>query len=147
MEQAVQHPFFQVGVLVTDIEAARAELGAALGLDWSEVVARDVGEWTIRVCFARQGPPYLELIEGPAGSPWDCGGTSRIDHIGLWTDSLDDAKRSVTADGLALEVDGSRLGGKFTYHRGVDSGLRVELLDAAGREAFYERWGLTPPAD
>jgi hypothetical protein len=147
MEVVVRHPFFQVGVLVKDIESARAELAASLGLDWSEVVTRDVGEWTIRVCFARQGPPYLELIEGPVGSPWDCGETSRIDHIGLWTDSLEEAKQAVMQDGLALEMDGSSLGGKFTYHRGVHSGLRVELLDASGREAFYERWGLAPPAE
>jgi hypothetical protein len=145
MREAVTHPFFQVGVLVRDIEAARVELGAALGLDWSDVVVREVDEWTIRVCFCRQGPPYLELIEGPPGSPWDCGGASRIDHIGLWSESLDDAKQSIAEQGLALEVDGSRLGGRFTYHRGVASGLRVELLDASGREAFYERWGLTPP--
>jgi hypothetical protein len=144
-EPAVTHPYFQVGVLVENLEGAREELASALGLEWSEIVEREVGEWRIRVCFAKQGPPYLELIEGPPGSPWETTGGSRIDHIGYWADDLDESKQRLDAAGLALEVDGSKYGGVFTYHRGRTSGLRVELIDAAGRAAFYERWGLQAP--
>jgi hypothetical protein len=145
-EAAVTHPYFQVGVLVEDLEAAREELGNALGLEWSDIVVREIDEWTIRVCFAKQGPPYLELIEGPAGSPWEATGGSRIDHIGYWADDLESSKHRLDAAGLALEVDGAAYGGVFTYHRGRKSGLRVELIDAGGRAAFYERWGLEPPS-
>lgn len=141
-----EHPFFQVGVLVQDIEAARAELERALGVEWSEIVEREIGEWRIRVCFVKQGPPYLELLEGPPGSPWDSSAGSRIDHIGYWTPDLAAEKQRLDEAGLALEVDGSTLGGVFTYHRGRESGLRVELIDDSGRAAFYERWGLEPPA-
>ncbi len=141
----VVQPFFQVGVLVEDLDAARDELGQALGLEWSDIVVRQNGEWEIRVCFAKQGPPFLELIEGPPGSPWEATHGSRIDHIGYWVDDLDASKQRLDADGVALEHDGSAHGGVFTYHRGRQSGLRVELIDTSGREAFYERWGLQHP--
>jgi hypothetical protein len=141
--RSVEPPFFQVGVLVQDIDAARDELSRALGIVWSEVVERTNGDWQIRVCFSKEGPPYLELIEGPPGSPWDSSGGSRIDHIGYWTPDIDEHKRRLEQEGLELETDGSPL---FTYQTGRASGLRVELLDASGRDAFYERWGLDDPA-
>jgi hypothetical protein len=144
-EPAVTHPYFQVGVLVEDIEAAREELGTALGLEWSDIVVRENGDWTIRVCFAKQGPPYLELIEGPPGSPWEATHGSRIDHIGYWADDLGESKQRLDDAGIAMEHDGSTHGGVFTYQRGRKSGLRIELIDASGRAAFYERWGLEPP--
>jgi hypothetical protein len=139
-------PYFQVGVLVEDIEAAREELGRALGLTFGEIVDRQNGEWLIRVCFALDGPPYLELIEGPPGSPWEAVGGSRIDHIGCWTPDIGAGKDHLAREGFALELDGSTYGGKFSYHRGPKSGLRVELLESSGEAAFYERWGLEPPA-
>jgi catechol 2,3-dioxygenase-like lactoylglutathione lyase family enzyme len=142
----VTHPYFQVGVLVEDLEAAREELSNALGLEWSDIVVRENGPWTIRVCFAKQGPPYLELIEGPPGSPWEATHGSRIDHIGYWVDDLDASKKRLDDAGIALEHDGSAHGGVFTYHRGTKSGLRVELIDKSGQAPFYERWGLEPPA-
>jgi catechol 2,3-dioxygenase-like lactoylglutathione lyase family enzyme len=140
-----EHPYFQVGVLVEDLDAAREELGNALGLEWSDVVERVNGDWKIRVCFARQGPPFLELIEGPPGSPWETTHGSRIDHIGYWVDDIEAGKRRLADAGVAIEHDGTKSGGVFTYHRGSKSGLRVELLDASGRAAFYERWGLELP--
>jgi hypothetical protein len=139
-------PFFQVGVLVQRIDEARDELQRALGITFGEIVDRDTGEHQIRVCFSLEGPPYLELIEGPPGSPWDASAGSRIDHIGYWTPEIDAAKRALDREGLELEVDGTAAGGVFTYHRGRSSGLRVELIDGATQPAFYARWGLEPPA-
>jgi hypothetical protein len=142
----IEQPHFQVGILVEDLDAAREELGRAIGVTWGEIVERQNGEWKIRVCFALEGPPYLELIEGPAGSPWEATGGSRIDHIGCWTPDIEASKQQLAADGFALELDGSKYGGKFSYHRGPRSGLRVELLESSGKDAFYERWGLEPPS-
>ena len=145
-ERSVIGPFFQVGVLVQDIEASRDELGRALGLSWTDIVDRDVtDDWKIRICFSREGPPYIELVEGPPGSPWDCTDGSRIDHIGYFAPEIARNKSELEAAGIPVEVDGTKLGGVFTYQRGRDSGLRVELIDAGGRDAFYERWGLEKP--
>lgn len=144
-ERPTVPPFFQVGVLVQDIDGARDELQRALGITFGEIIDRDTGEHRIRVCFSFEGPPYLELIEGPPGSPWDAGAGSRIDHIGYWAPDIAAARDHLDRQGLALEVDGTAAGGVFTYHRGRASGLRVELIDRATQPAFYERWGLEPP--
>jgi hypothetical protein len=136
---------FQVGVLVADLDAARDELSAALGVTWGDALDREVDGWTIRVCFSKQGPPYLELIEGPEGSPWASDGGSRIDHIGYWTADIHRSRDELAGAGLPTEVDGAAAGGIFTYHRGRASGLRVELVDSSARDAFYERWGLDDP--
>ena len=141
-QSPVSQPFFQVGVLVENLETAQEELSQALGLVWSDTVERQNGEWTLRACFSKQGPPYLELIEGPPGSPWEATHGSRIDHIGYWTDGLKAEMRGFDDAGLVLEHDGTSSGAVFTYHRGRESGLRVEFLDASGRAAFHDRWGL-----
>jgi hypothetical protein len=127
------------------MDAARVELARALGLTWTEPLERQSEGWEIRVCFSRQGPPHIELIEGPPGSPWDSTAGSRIDHIGYWARDVGRARDELAAAGVAVEVDGTRSGAAFTYQRGRDSGLRVELIDADTRAAFFERWGLQDP--
>jgi hypothetical protein len=141
-DPAITQPFFQVGVLVENLEAAQQELSDALGITWSQTVERRNGDWTLRACFSQQGPPYIELIEGPAGSPWEPVNGSRIDHIGYWAEDLKATKESFADAGLPIEHDGTGSGAVFTYHRGRNSGLRVEFLDASGRAAFHDRWGL-----
>jgi len=136
---------FQVGMLVQDLDAARVELARALGLTWTPTRERETLGWPIRACFSRQGPPHIELIEGPPGSPWDATAGSRIDHVGYWTDDIATDRDDLAAAGVEVEVDGTPSGAVFTYQRGRDSGLRVELIDRAGRAAFYERWGLDDP--
>ena len=143
-ESPITQPYFHVGVLVNDLEAAQEELAVALGLDWGEPVERELGGWSLRVVYAKQGPPYLELIEGPAGSPWEAVDGPRLDHLGYWTDGLevDSERERLARAGLPLEYDGTQAGGIFAYHRGRRSGVRVELLANSGRAAFHERWGL-----
>jgi hypothetical protein len=141
----VAHPFFQVGVLVRDIEAARAELSNALGVTWGEVVHRVNGDWQMAICFSLEGPPYIALIHAPDGSPWDASAGSRIDHIGFWAPDIERSAAALEDAGMELEIDGRRMGAVFTYHRGPDSGLRVEMIDRSGRAGFYERFGLPNP--
>jgi hypothetical protein len=95
--------FFQIGLRVTDLDVARAELSEALGLEWSEVDEREFDGWPIRVCFSRQGPPFLELIEGPTGSPWDPADGLGLDHLGYWTPDLTRENERLGNAGLELE--------------------------------------------
>jgi hypothetical protein len=143
----VESPFYQVGFVVEDIEAAMAELSASIGVTWEPVRDVTIGEWDIRVSFTVEGPPHLELIEGEPGGPWDTANGSRIDHIGFWSKDVPADKASLVASGLPIHVDGAELGAPhYVYHSAPASGMRVELISSDVRAAFYERLGRPDPA-
>ena len=56
--------FFHIGILVRDVESARADFTARLGVDFEPVHSQQIatGE-TTRFCYSLQGPPYLELVQ------------------------------------------------------------------------------------
>lgn len=136
---------YHVGIVVPDLEAAMEELGTALGLSWPSPQSRTrtfrgpAGCFgaELRFVFSRQGPPYLELIEGVAGTPWEPG--TGIHHIGIWVDDLEDAATRLAEAGAPIEVtyDTPSLE-SFTYHQ-VAGKLRVELVDIARRDVV-EAW-------
>ena len=136
-------PFYQVGVIVPALEPAMEELGTALGLTWGTVVEVDYEPAPIRFVFSVQGPPHIELIEGPQAGPWgETRGGPRIDHIGY--SGVRRRGRQARARGaqLPIDVDGEQLGNPiFAYHRAEHSGMRVELVSDAMRERFYASLG------
>jgi hypothetical protein len=126
--------FWQVGVVVGDLEAAMDEMGRALGLTWGEVKVRDELGPPLRVVFSDQGPPYFELIEGPPGSHWDGSAGSRLDHLAYWTDDLADERERLESEGLPVVVDGEAHGLPVNYHELRQSGFRIEMFDGSYRE-------------
>lgn len=138
--------FFQAGMLVADLDASVAELSAALGLRFGTPVDRDTAFGPMRVVFSLDGPPWIELIQGPPGSPWDSKGTSKLDHLGYWTDDLAADRERMAALGMTIEIDGEEVAGlPYAYFRAPQSGLRVELLHRSMEDGFYERWGIPDP--
>jgi hypothetical protein len=132
-------PYFQVGFVVPDLEAAMAELGAGLGVEMLGPLERDVGDGVLRIAFAMTAPPYLELIQGPPGSLWDATAGPRMHHLGYWSDDLDADSARLEAAGMALELDL----GFARYHRPASAaGARIELIDAGFRPEFLARWEL-----
>ena len=94
-------PFFHVGIVVEDIEAAMAELSAALGVRWRKPNESKYPEWTVKVVLSIEGPPFLELIEGGKDEgPWDVSGGPRIDHIGYYSDDVMRDREYLAANGL-----------------------------------------------
>jgi hypothetical protein len=139
----MKQPPFQLGLLVQDIEAARAELEQALGITWGPLSEVTMGQWPIRMCFSTEGPPFLELIEGPAGSPWDSTTGSRLDHIGFWVNDLDRAIEAGEQNGLTISQDGRPDGWPEAYLQTRASGLRIEYLDAGLAPQLYGSIGRT----
>lgn len=132
-------PYFQVGFVVPDLEAAMEELAAGLGVEMLGPHERDVGGGLLRIAFARTPPPYVELIEGFPGSLWEVTAGPAIHHLGYWSDDLDADSARLEAAGMVLELDL----GFARYHRpGTAAGARVELIDAGFRPDFMARWGL-----
>jgi catechol 2,3-dioxygenase-like lactoylglutathione lyase family enzyme len=77
-------PFFHVGILVRDVEAARADFTAMLGLEFEPVHSRQIatGE-TTRFCYSLPGPPYLELVEMTGAGSWSPEQPEGFHHIGV----------------------------------------------------------------
>ncbi|GAA1076438.1 VOC family protein [Nocardiopsis composta] len=132
--------FYHVCFAVPDIGAAMDELAAAVGVEWSPPRADRIGEWDFRIAFTRGDPPFIELIEGPEGSPWACGGAGRFDHLGFWTSDLEAGTARLSRAGVAADFDGCPFGRRFAYHRAEAIGGRIELVDAARLADFRAAW-------
>lgn len=134
--------FWHTGIVVADLEQAMAELTSATGAQWLPVQERPDGQNVVHVTFS-QTPPYLELIEGNQDGKWPTAAGSRLDHLAYWTDAFDAECTHLTEMGLRREAGGtSPWGGNWAYYRLQAAGIRVELCDTAGRDAFFERWKL-----
>lgn len=140
---------YHVGMVVPDIRRAIAEISRQMGVAFEEpwpvtVNVRDergVGPETLTVTFGRQGPPFLELIEGAGGGVWSAEGGPRLHHVGVWTEDLAGEVARLEGLGMRREASGVGPGGElnlFAYLIGAD-GLRVEMVDGAGRFAMLKR--------
>ena len=128
--------FYHVAIIVEDLDKAMEEFSAGLGVHWGEVRDGALGPWTYRLTFSYEGPPHIELIEGQPGSPWDTSSGPRPDHIGYWTDDIEEGKRRLIARGLPIDFDACPYGSPFSDHRAAHTGLRLELVDVSRRPWF-----------
>src|SRR5277367_6908800 len=80
----MDEPFFHVGILVRDVDAARADFAARLGLEFEPVHSHQVatGE-TTRFCYSLAGPPYIELVEMTGTGSWSPEQPEGFHHIGV----------------------------------------------------------------
>ncbi len=126
--------YFHIGILVKDVEAARADFTARLGVEFEPVHSQQIatGE-TTRFCYSLQGPPYLELVEMTGTGSWSPEQPEGFHHIGL---SDPDLPARCAAFGPGVELiapapDGSprvALTPPEALH-----GVRVEYFDARSR--------------
>ena len=134
--------FWQVGVLVQDLEAAMDELSRALGLTWSDVKRFGSEQARQRVVMSREGPPYFELVEGPPNSPWDSSAGSRLDHLAYWVDDIQEERERLEREGAPVVMDGQARGKLVNYHALPAAGFRVEVFDESRREELRRDWDM-----
>ncbi|WP_405651166.1 VOC family protein [Streptomyces sp. RK9] len=132
--------FYHVCFAVPDIERAMRDFQLAAGVEWSAPASDRIGEWDFRIVFTTGGPPFIELIEGPAGSPWDASAGARFDHIGFWSSDVEQGSRRLRDQGLPTDFSGCPHGRPFAYHRVDSIGARVELVDLGRQAAFLAKW-------
>jgi catechol 2,3-dioxygenase-like lactoylglutathione lyase family enzyme len=133
----VSEPFFHVGILVKDVESARADFTAKLGLEFEAVRSQPLatGE-TTRFCYSLQGPPYLELVEMTGTGSWSPDQPEGFHHLGS-SDPGVPARCTAFGDGVDLiapGADGSPLVA-LTPPEALH-GVRVEYFDAAIAASF-----------
>jgi hypothetical protein len=136
---------FHVGVVVDDLDASMATLGAGLGLRWAPVQERtqtvrradgEVIQEAIRFTYSIDGPLHLELIDSTENEVWGTTPAGGLHHVGAYADDVTVPPGS----GMTLEYGGGEgpepVG--FAYYT-APGGIRVELVNA-GRKADFERW-------
>jgi catechol 2,3-dioxygenase-like lactoylglutathione lyase family enzyme len=141
---------YHQGIRVPDLEAAMAELGAALSLEWCEVQVReqavwlpDVGSTTVplRFTYSAAGPQHVELLEGAPGSVWDGREQPGLHHVGVWSDDVGGETAALVEAGWTVrlaQVSPADGYGVFTYVQ-PPSGVLVELLSTLVKPMF-DRW-------
>ncbi|MFH8408443.1 VOC family protein [Streptomyces sp. NPDC018019] len=132
--------FYHVCFVVPDIERAMRDFRRAAGTEWGDPLSDRIGEWDFRIVFTTGGPPFIELIEGPPGSPWDASAGARFDHIGFWTGDVRAGSRRLAEEGMPVDFSGCPYGRPFAYHRMDSVGARVELVDVSRQARFLDAW-------
>ncbi len=140
---------YHIGVIVEDLRTAMAEMADQTGITWGNagpvtVTVRDhrgVAPETLQVVYGKNGPPYLELIEGTGKGVWALEGGPRLHHMGIWTDTLAADIARLEGQGMRTEASGVGPDGQlslFAYMKNAH-GLRLELVDSANRAASMQR--------
>jgi len=140
-------PHYHVGIVVTDVAAARVTLSEQFGVEWGPLMQLDAVDYRdgrgndlvlpTTMCYSVDAP-HLELIEEQPGTVWVRNEHSNLHHIGLWTSDLAADSARIAGAGCPLQLC-ARAGDKapvsFAYH-GHELGIRVELVDTAMQEAM-----------
>jgi catechol 2,3-dioxygenase-like lactoylglutathione lyase family enzyme len=133
---------YHVGILVTDIEAAKAHFAALLGLTFGEtrvVALKDVEDHGVvtdvdlPVAYSVEGPPFLELIEAREGGTWGIQHGEGLHHVGVWQDDLAERVAELLAAGHAAECvvrrpDGTMMATYLDVEHPHVHGTRLELV-------------------
>jgi hypothetical protein len=148
--------YFHVGIVVPDLQAARARLTELLGVEWGPVVVNDIdvrdGAGVERVvpnkiCYSTAAP-YLELIEEVPGTPWVCNELSNLHHIGVFTTTLTEESTRFQAARCPLELmdgQGDAPAAMWAYHRDP-LGVRIEIVNDELRPAMEQFMWRAPDA-
>lgn len=130
-------PFFHVGILVKDLEAAAADFTALLGVEFEPARSQQVatGE-TTRLCYTLPGPPYLELMEMTGDGIWSPALGEGLHHIGVSDPSVPGRCAAFSGDVelVTAAEDGSPL--VVVTRPEALHGVRLEYFDAKVAAGF-----------
>jgi hypothetical protein len=139
---------YHVGIVVEDLDDARARLTELVGVRWGPVIRLDAVEYRsasgedielpTAMCYSA-GEFALELIEETPGTPWVRNEHSNLHHLGFWSDRFVEDGADLAGRACPLELagrSGALAPATFAYHRDDVLGIRIELVDAAAREAM-----------
>jgi catechol 2,3-dioxygenase-like lactoylglutathione lyase family enzyme len=142
------HVFNHIGILVHDLDEAKARFAIALGLTFTDNVVTearydgDVAAVPMRFCYSYEGPPHIELIEA-ASDLYVVPGGEGIHHVGFPEDDVDERVSELSTLGLSCPVtrrapnDANRMYTAFTDPAAL-YGVRCELT-WAGRGPALDR--------
>jgi hypothetical protein len=132
--------FYHTGIVVPDLDAAKARLSALAGYRWINPLSYTLpfrtttgtSELTSTIVYSVQAP-HIELLQEVPGSPWTAAPGNSVHHLGYFTDNLADAAKALEDNGFAFEMTAAVSGpdlALFAYY--IDAfGTRIEIVDRA----------------
>lgn len=139
---------FHTGIVVDDVELAKEELSATLGVTWgaggssaTPVVLVD-GPRTMEFTYAytNEGPHRLELVAARPGTLWTVTAPGAAHHLGYWSDDVTAASAALEAQGLPRVATVGTLdvgaGAAIVLHQ-ARTGLYVEVVDRTYEAALF----------
>ena len=143
---------FHFGFLVADLSKAMRDWSSLQEIRWAEPVeGPDQQVWTpgegqlsvpLRFVYSSEGPVHVELVEGPAGSIWDCSQRSGIHHFGVWVNDISVQTQDLLDHGarlLAASRSPAEGYGNFTYLEVAPAGV-IELVSLDIRPRMEAWW-------
>jgi catechol 2,3-dioxygenase-like lactoylglutathione lyase family enzyme len=144
--------YYHVGILVSDIEAARERFANVTGLDFTPIETmhfehfhdeRGDRSLDITLCYSAEGPPFLELVQAdPAGGIFGRQHGEGVHHVGFHRPDPG-AWLERGPGGMAREAarfgnrDPLRVASLFAAPGGLH-GVRLEIVDERTRAGFLD---------
>ena len=144
---ALRHEdLFHTGIVVDDLETAKQEFGALLGLTWLEgggkVALQDAGgasSVVTRYAISAEGPHHVELVQSVPGTLYTTNGSTRAHHIGYWVDDVPAASAALVRSGLTNVVligfGGDRP--PITAYHEAGEGFWIELVARSMKRLLF----------
>lgn len=147
---------YHVGIATNDLEGSMHSLTALMGVSWTPIRSgqsfpvtspqRGLVADDARRTHSREGPLRMELLEGTPGSVWAPERETHVHHVAYWAVDVTWACHLLEAEGWTIEITTLNERGEphqFAYLTRPD-GLRIEVVDQAGRPAYLELVGVHP---
>ena len=146
---------FYVGILVANLEAVIERFSTVFGLTFapigemrSELHGAVEMDCQIRATYSKEGPPYIELIEGHGDGLFSLRRGEGVHHLGFWSTDHRSYEASGPGRSLPVSVTVNVAPGEPTMWLTDPAdlhGTRVEFVDERQRP-MLEAWirGTTP---
>lgn len=139
---------FHIGIIVPDMTRGMADIARRFGCAFPDPREANVrvryrgveSQVGVKFAYSMQGPPYIELIESVPGTVWEAPAGSRIHHLGVFCDNIEDEIGKLESEGFTYEAaslgpDGSMQGAQYINS---DTLVRLELIRGETRDGFMK---------
>jgi hypothetical protein len=150
-------PFFHVGLICKSVDRSANEFGEKFGVEFHEPSIFEIPRVkdgrarraTVRACFSKIGPPYIELFQGDGEGIYQVDKDSELHHLGLWVPNcvaaLERAEQAQMAPDALIADSNDRPQFWFTDPKHT-LGVRFEMIDDGDRDTMevFLRTGTFP---
>jgi hypothetical protein len=85
-------PFYHVGILVADVERAMHRFSQKLGVTFCDpnpmhvtLAGSEERECDMYATYSKEGPPYIELVQGHGDGLFSLRNGEGLHHLGIWS--------------------------------------------------------------